>query len=133
MGDEDPDGGGEVGQALVQLCHRPTVGAAGDDSAVVDRLDRRHQLVGPDLTAPGGAGEVPLGLGDEGRRPQGDVLAVQRHEGAVSRASGGTPGVAVQEQRQKTAGLGLFRQQGDDDAGEPDRLLGQPLAATVAS
>ena len=66
-----------------------------------------------------------MALGDQRRVPGAAVLLVERDQLAARRDPGGAAGLGEEHQRQQPGHLAVVRQQGADQAGEPDRLGGQ--------
>jgi hypothetical protein len=100
------------------------VGRAG-----VQRGDRGLECVGSRRAA-GHESAVHEGqrLVDRGAVPAGPVLVLEQDQRAAGADARGAARVLEQHQREQAGGLGLVGQQRVDDAGQPDRLLGELLA-----
>ena len=70
-------------------------------------------------------------LGDQRRVPGPAVLLVQGDQFAAGRDPGGAAGLGEEHQRQQPGHLTVLRQEGADQAGEPDRLGGQVVTDRI--
>ncbi len=75
--------------------------------------------------------EDPDALGDRRGVPAAAVLLGERHEAAVGRGPGGTPGVVEQHEGEQPGHLGVV-DRGRELPGEPDGLGGEVDVAGVA-
>ncbi len=73
-----------------------------------------------------------MAFGDQLRVPDAAVLLGQGDQLAVGRDPGGAAGLDEQHQRQQPGHLAVVRQQGADQAGEPERLGGQVVPYGIA-
>ncbi len=67
-------------------------------------------------------------LGDQGPVPEAAVLVVQQHQRALGIEAGGGARMLQQHEGRQAHDLGLGREEAEQQAGEPDRLLRQRLA-----
>jgi len=101
----------------------------------VHGVDRREDLVAARGHPGGGSGQslahqlVPLG--DQRPRPGPTVLLVEGDQFAAGRDPGGAAGLDEQHQRQQPGNLTVLRQEGTDQASEPDRLGGQVVTHRI--
>ena len=92
---------------------------------VVDRRDRRLELVRPDHPERQGRGDQVDALADRGRIPSRAVLLRERHEAPVGPGPGRTARVGQKHECQQTGHLGVPGESPMDVAGDPDRLRGE--------
>ena len=92
---------------------------------VVERGDRRLDLIGPDLAGSKGLLEQCGSFVDGGAVPQRAILLGHWDDGAVGGHPGRAPSVGEQHQGEQAGRLGIAWELPTDHAGESDRLLGQ--------
>jgi hypothetical protein len=97
------------------------------------RLQHRLELVATERAALTGAQQQRFGLLDQGRVPQSRVLVGKRHVVALRAAPGAAARLGVEHQRQQAERFGLLRQQGHDEAAEPDGFFGEVAAADLGA
>ena len=101
------------------------VGLVGARSFVVDRGDRRLQLVRAGRCLAEGGGDQPHALVDLPGVPQVAILFGERDQGAVPCGSSVAPGIGQEHEREQAGDLAVPRQQLVEHAREPDRLGGE--------
>ena len=92
---------------------------------VVDRGDRRLELIRPDRCPAEGVADDPDALLDLRPVPQGAVLFGEGDQGAVRGGPRRAPGIGQQHERQQPGDLAVLGQESSEQAREPDRLRGQ--------
>ena len=120
------DGASSARRPYSAAIWRQSVGARvrGD---VVERRDRRLDLVRPGPAHPQRAIQERLALVDLGAVPAAAVLVLEEHELAVRPGPRVAPRVVQEHQREQAERLGLVGHELGEDARQPDRL-GRELA-----
>ena len=112
-------------QQLVQGQDLAPVGVLGGGRLVMDRRDRRLDLVRPEPGMGQGIGDEGHALGDARRIPERAVLLGQRDEAAVGAGPGAASRIGQEHQCQQPGHLAVLGEQPVQVAREPDRLAGQ--------
>ena len=129
--DGDDRRGGQGEQRVVEDDDRLPVGRSGQPAGGVDRLDRRLELKASRRAEGARRLQQPLGFLDRRLVPALDRLLAQRNIAPLGVASRLAPRMGVEHQRQQAHRLRLVRNERDDDAAEPDRLLGEIAPARI--
>ena len=101
------------------------VGVLGARGLVVDRRDRRLQLIRADRAPRQRRGDERDAFGDGFAIPERAILLVERDQLAVRSGPRRAAGIGQQHQRQQSGDLAVVRQQAVDGARQPDRLVRQ--------
>src|SRR5580692_8808270 len=124
--------GVEADELVVEGDDLRPVGVAYVAGGGVHGVDRGQDLV-TTRSHPGGQAlaHQPMALGDQRGVPGPAVLLAEADQFAARRNPGGAAGLDQDHQRQQPGHLTVLRQEGPDQAGEPDRLGGQVVAHRI--